>query len=274
MIRLMKKQILFISLVLTIFTINAQSKLSIGILSDYDSKDSLGLVLNKQILEEIEKVIGIDYDVVINDSLTKFCDWNSEVARQKYIELNDIADLIILVGPNSLNGSLKNKPFTKKTFALGVFNPQLQSIPATKEGTSGIVNFSYVTTKSSVRTELTNFKNDVAFNHLGILVDNKTKTTINLSLLDSFVAMMKDSLNCNITTHYIDANTIGTSISNLPDSIDAVFVGIPFEWNKKQASIAFEQLNQKKIPSLVMNDNYLRTGGLLSYSKNTSLEFI
>ena len=270
----MKKLLLFIALIIITFTINAQSTISIGILSDYNPNDSIGSRINNSITEELRKVMGIDYKVVVNSSLIKSCNWNSEIAKQKYAELSKIADVILLVGPHSTKGSLQNLPFTKKTFALGVFNSKLQSIPTTNDGNSGIQNFTYITSKASIKSELINFKSDVDFKHLGILIDKKTKETINQNLLAKYVSNLKDSLNSNVTVHYLEADNVSTEISNLPSTIDAVFIGVPYEWSQKTAKNAFGRLAEKKIPSLVMNDNYLKLGGLLAYSKNTSLEFI
>jgi hypothetical protein len=107
-----------------------------------------------------------------------------------------------------------------------------------------------------------NFKSDLDFNHVGILLDNKTKETINQNLLDKYVSNLKDSLGSNVTVHYLDADNVSEEISNLPSTVDAVFVGVPYEWNEKKAKSAFDKLSEMKIPSLVMNDNYLKSGGL------------
>lgn len=270
----MKKVLLISIMILVSLGSNAQSTISLGILSDYNLNDSIGSRLNKEITEEIKKVMGIDYTVVADPSLIKSCNWDSETAKQKYAEISKTADVIILVGPHSAKGSLQNLPFTKKTIALGVFNAQLQSIPNTDEGRSGTPNFSYITTKATINAELMNFKSDLDFNHLGILLDNKTKETINQNLLDKYVSNLKDSLGSNVTVHYLDADNVSEEISNLPSTVDAVFVGVPYEWNEKKAKSAFDKLSEMKIPSLVMNDNYLKSGGLLAYSKNTSLEYI
>ena len=85
---------------------------------------------------------------------------------------------------------------------------------------------------------------------------------------------MRDTLQCKITSHYIDIDELQSNIANLPNSIDAIFIGIPYEWNQQKAKMAFDKLIEMKIPSLVMNDSYLNSGALLSYSKNTSLDFI
>ena len=88
----MKKLLLFIALIIITFTINAQSTISIGILSDYNPNDSIGSRINNSITEELRKVMGIDYKLVVNASLIKSCNWNSEIAKQKYAELSKIAD--------------------------------------------------------------------------------------------------------------------------------------------------------------------------------------
>ena len=252
----------------------AQPTISLGILTDFDTKDSISVYINNQIVNEIKKVIGMDYVVLSDSSMIRTCRWNSDVAKKEHALLSQTADLIVLIGPHSLQGSLKNQPFAKKNIALGVFSNVLQAIPATPKGTSGIKNFSYIASSSHIMAELKQFKKEVDFEHLGIIIDSKTSSTLNKQVLGQYLSNMRDSLNVKITTHYFDSEQLNSSLAELPRTIDAVFAGIPYEWNAQTADTVFKELIKRQIPSLVMNDNYLYTGALMSYSKNTSLAFI
>lgn len=271
----MKKHILFILFLVSItFVGHSQQNVSLGILSDFDEADERNEFINKMILNEIKKVTGSGYNVVLNKENQLSSQWDKEQAISNYQKLSKNCDLIILIGGVSLQGGLNNQPFAVPSIGLGVFNTEIQQIPITKEETSGIDNFSYVLSSQDMSNELMEFKKLVNYENLVFLFDERTNKTIDKNSSRGKLSELSNAIKATIKVVGIDHKNIVKSLEKIPSDTDAVYIAVPYELNENQMKEVLTVVNNKKIPSLSMNQRHVDFGALTSFSKDNGVGYI
>ena len=266
--------VLVVVLLLTCNGAFGQQAVRIGIISDFEETDIRFSAFNDYILDEIAKTIGSKYAVQKNDSLLRSSGWNVEKASKQYRELSKHCDLILAIGANSLKGSQQNMPFVIPTIGLGVFHPELQSIPITTDQTSGTENFTYVLNSQDIQLELSDFKQRFDYEHLTIVLDQRTDQTINQNIMAERISQLKTLLDAEIAVIAVDTDNLDELSSTIPASTDAIYLAIPYEWNDEEAIKVCSIINEKKIPSLAMNAAYVEFGALMALSEKTHLDYI
>lgn len=271
----MKKNILFILFLTSISLVGySQQTISLGILSDFEKTDKRSQFINKMILDEIQKVTGSRYNVILNEKHHLSSNWDKNQAVSGYKKLSTSCDLIILIGGISVQGGLKNQPISVPTIGLGVFNTDIQQIPYTKEETSGINNFSYILTSQDITTELVDFKKIIDYKNLVFIFDERTNKSIDQTIAQQKIKEISDSLNSTCKVVSIDNKNIAASLAKMDPNTDAVYIGIPYELSSTEIKEVLFILNEKQIPTLSMNHRYLNDGALISYSKDNSISYL
>lgn len=266
--------LLFILVGLCPFWGNTQKPISIGIISDFEVNDARFSSLNQLIVDEIKKTVGVKFKVNPDSTNWMSANWNPAQAAANYESLANHCDLIIAIGVNSLQGCQRDTLFKVPTIGIGVFHPEIQNIPITDQKTSGTQNFSYVLTGQDVQDQLTTFKEKFQFENLTIIFDSRTSKSLDQELLKSRLELLEAVLACKINIAQIDVGDISSSNAAIPSNTDAIYVAVPYEWNEKQAVEIFQQINERSIPTISMNSDYVYTGALLSLSERTQLDYI
>ena len=251
-----------------------QKAVSIGVISDFEASDDRFSSLNKLIVDEIKKTVGAKFELNADSSNWRSANWNSVDAASHYSSLAQRTDLIIAIGVNSLQGCQQNAPFAVPTIGVGVFHPAIQNIPITEQNTSGTPNFSYILTGQDIQEQLKSFKEKFQYENLSMLFDSRTSKSLDQERLKTSIESLEAALECKISLTQIDVNDISTSVANIPQNTDAIYVAVPYEWDEKQAVEIFQQINEKSIPTISMNSDYVYTGALLSLSERTQLDYI
>ncbi|MDG1332586.1 MAG: ABC transporter substrate binding protein [Crocinitomicaceae bacterium] len=252
----------------------SQKTISVGIISDFQASDNRFSALNQLIVDEIEKTVGSKYILTADSSNWLSSNWNAIDAASHYSSLAKRTDLIIAIGVNSLQGCQQSAPFAVPTIGVGVFHPEIQNIPITEQYTSGTENFSYILTGQDIQEQLKTFKEKFQYENLCMLFDNRTSKSLDQQRLKTSIELLEAALECKITITQIDVNDISTSVGNIPQNTDAIYVAVPYEWDEKQAVDIFQQINERSIPTISMNSDYVYTGALLSISERTRLDYI
>ncbi|MEM0938696.1 MAG: TolC family protein [Bacteroidota bacterium] len=240
------------------FTISAQ-ELKIGMIIDTESDQERIGVLRNELISEVQKTIGSLTKVSIADQDIVPINWDAETAVSSYEALSQRCDIIILVGVLSAKTILENSPLSKPTLAIGITNIELEEIPITPNGTSGVSNFSYVLTSRDIENELTNFYQLVPFKKLAIIIHDKNPLIINEEKANAKLQEMSEKFNSEINL-VLTGENIAQSLEVIPDGTDAAIVASIYEFDDIQIEAIAQVLVDKKIPSYALRKDYVSLG--------------
>ncbi|MEM6813882.1 MAG: TolC family protein [Bacteroidota bacterium] len=240
------------------FTISAQ-ELKIGMIIDTESDQERIGVLRNELISEVQKTIGSLTKVSIADQDIVPINWDAETAVSSYEALSQRCDIIILVGVLSAKTILENSPLSKPTLAIGITNIELEEIPITPNGTSGVSNFSYVLTSRDIENELTNFYQLVPFKKLAIIIHDKNPLIINEEKANAKLQEMSEKFNSEINL-VLTGENIAQSLEAIPDGTDAAIVASIYEFDDIQIEAIAQVLVDKKIPSYALRKDYVSLG--------------
>lgn len=260
--RIMRGTYLFI--ILVPFLLFAQKTISIGVLSDYrDSK------WNKQAISfmqtEISRIVGPSKKVTFEDRYQLRSSSDEVENNKKYHKLTKKCDLVFLVGPASVYTVVKNMKFPVPTIALGVFDAKLQTIPITKEGTSGVKNFTYILPNQTIETEAEEFRKLIEFQHLTIIYDRNSFQYIKEEdVVKRMRSDFQDSL-LKVTLIPLDTSIMEVC-QGIPNSSDAVIVSVPLGAAQTDIKYLADYLIDKQIPSFSMNGAHVMQGIMAAFA--------
>ncbi|MEM1405749.1 MAG: TolC family protein [Bacteroidota bacterium] len=238
---------------------SSAQELKIGMIIDTEGNQERIGVLKNALIAEIQKTIGSSTKVSIEDQDIVPINWNAEAAVSSYSNLAERCDVIILVGVLSAKTILNNSPLSKPTLAIGITNIELQEIPITSAGTSGVRNFSYVLTSRDIEDELTNFYELVKFKKLAIIVHDKNPLIINVEKANVKLREMSEKFNSEINL-VLAGDNIEQSLQTIPDGTDAALVASIYEFDDAQVEEIAQVLVNKKIPSYTLRKDYVSMG--------------
>ncbi|MEM8938390.1 MAG: TolC family protein [Bacteroidota bacterium] len=244
------------------FIISAQ-ELKIGMIIDTESDQERIGVLRNELISEVQKTIGSFKEVSIADQDVISINWNAETAVSSYEVLSQRCDIIILVGVLSAKTILESGSLSKPTLAIGVTNIELQEIPITPNGTSGVSNFSYILTSRDIENELTNFYQLVPFKKLAIIIHDKNPLIINEEKANAKLQEMSEKFDSEINL-VLAGEDVAQSLQAIPDGTDAAIVASIYEFDDAQIEAIAQVLIDKKIPSYALRKDYVSMGIMLS----------
>jgi hypothetical protein len=210
-------------IVLSVLTLNAQKKVSIGILSDAQLKSKSELL--NELQNEIIAVVGQDAEITFRELLAN--NHNSTTAKKNYESLlaND-TDIIIAFGIVNIKLLLNQNSYPKPLIIFGNVNSDFVAFPRSKK-TSGIDNLTYVVTPYSHKKDLSVFNKICKYSNIGIVVDDFLPSIIDLEKefdkifidekADYTIIKISELLNERFTFQNIDAVYIsgGFSLNNM-----------------------------------------------------------
>lgn len=264
-------EIIFIIVIGGISSLSAQStatKVEIGFITDFPLGDQSRSFIS-QITKQIDQTTGTSISVQSSSKNIVSIAQQQENPSAYYERLSENVDLIVVIGPWSMNKIVKQKAFNVPTIGLGVFDLSAQNIPHTKRGTSGVQNFSYALTSISFKKELNEFKKLYNFENLALLLSNNTQNASEEKRMEDIM----DSLNTDYQLISMQQG-VDSAMDNMEEETDAVFIGIPFGLTSAQTESLSEQLIKKKLPSFSLLSQHVKQGVLSSYSDANSREKI
>ncbi|MCP4458832.1 MAG: TolC family protein [Cytophagales bacterium] len=267
------KQTIGAVLILITTALSAQ-QVNLGIIADFGEDEKLRVdAFSRGLQEEIQKTLGASYQVILEDNDIIRTAWDPNMAAVSYETLSQRCDYIILLGMASTKAVLERNVFTKPTIALGIANVEVQGIPLNEDGASGISNFSYILISRNFEEEIKQFKALVDFKNLSLLVYEKSIQSADQEKAMSQVQEISESLGVSITPILVGEN-IQESLSNLPDSTDAVLLASVYEFNDLQIETIANHLNTRKIPSYSLISEHVEKGFLASVSADNGAKYI
>ncbi|MEM7106634.1 MAG: TolC family protein [Bacteroidota bacterium] len=235
----------------------------IGMIIDTEGNQERVTVLKEEITGEIQKILGASFQVVIDEKNVVPINWDAQVAIDAYGRLSPECDLVLLVGVLSAKSILTNGAITKPTIAIGITNVDIQEIPLTSKGTSGVKNFTYILTSRDIDSELSNFYELVEFKNLAILTYEKSTLIVNRQKVDQKLRELSEKFNAEINVIPVSDDIEG-SLQNIPEGTDAVFIGSIYEFDDEQIAPIAQILLEKKLPSYALIKDYVEQGIMAS----------
>ncbi|KAA3620448.1 MAG: hypothetical protein DWQ05_00460 [Calditrichaeota bacterium] len=246
-------------------------ELSLGIIADFSLDDERLVKIKPVIISEIQKTLGSTWQVNLASKNLLSSKWDPALAKQHYISLVQRCDLIIILGGVSSKGVVSVDKYSKPTIALGIYDTDVQTMPFTENGTSGVHNFSYVLNSKNLNTELRSFYEIHEFKNLAILVDEKMAGAFDISKRERKLERLTTNLGIAITPVLIGED-ISHSLAQMPETTDAVYLAISYELPHGKIKQIADYLVAKKLPSFSLSGFHTNLGILASISSENSLE--
>ncbi|KPL17172.1 MAG: hypothetical protein AMS26_01845 [Bacteroides sp. SM23_62] len=252
--------------------LNAQAvieEIKIGIISDYESADAF---FAPMIINETKRLAGSRHNIVFPEDKVVSGDFDFDKLREYVRQFLADDELDIVVGVGGLVSEILSKsgPFEKPVIANGVFHPGLQDIPITPANTSGVENFGYTLVSLSMERDLETFYSIYPFKNLGFLLYEEYINSIP-GIHDYFFSFIeKYEARAQIIPIGEDYRQV---IDNLPADLDAIYVGMLYDYNLNELQDFINLLNTKKLPTFsLIGRPYVELGILAGAAPGNNLE--
>ncbi|HHP7241546.1 MAG TPA: TolC family protein [Cyclobacteriaceae bacterium] len=175
------------------------------------------------ILEEARLLLKSDYTISLSDSAVLDTDCDPSQIKTKLDQLlaNDEVDIILGMDVISSHILSSNGPYPKPVIAVTVLNAQIQNLPLTINGTSGVQNLTYLELPYSPLRDLEVFKNLIGFEKLALIEDEGL-----LNAIPELRNYLDQGLTEQGSSHYFlyTENTAQATLDKLEESTDAVYL--------------------------------------------------
>lgn len=176
-------------------------------------------------------------------------------------------DLIIAIGTQPSAALSQQKNYSKPAIASLIIDHELQSVPMTNAGTSGVNNFSYVESPFSFAKDLELLHRIFPFKNIGIMAEDDADT-----FFPSFNILFSNAVKDLDAEFTILPPTV--NVNSLPNNIDAVYV-LPLTktFTAKDYPTLFAGLGEKKLPTIaLMGEMMVKAGALVGYESQLNLD--
>lgn len=213
-----------------------------------DCKTANSNLLTEGVLKEARTLLKSDFEVVLEDRDILYSDCNVDVAKSNLNLLlkDDRIDIILGVDAIGSHVIASNGPYKKPALACITINPQVQKLPLSKNGTSGVKNLSYIVLPYSPQRDLEVFHDMMDFKNIGIVLDEAAFKSI--PSLPQFLEGTLDALRAK--HKFIFANSdIDAMLNDITDELDAVYYLPSDQLTPDGQKKLIEGVNNKGIPS-------------------------
>ncbi|MFC2115776.1 ABC transporter substrate binding protein [Bacteroidota bacterium] len=231
--------------------LNAQDvpgETKIGIITDYESAR---LYFAPMIINETKRLVGSRHNIQFPEDRVVSGDFDFDKLKEYVREFMADDELDIVIGIGGLVSEIlaKSGPFAKPVVANGVFHPELQNIPMTPANTSGVENFGYTLISLSMERDLESFYSIYPFKNLGFLLFEEYINSIPAINDYFFSFIQKYDAVAQIIPFGRDYRQ---AIENLPGDLDAIYVGLLYDYTLEELQECINLLNDKKLPTFAM----------------------
>ncbi len=181
---------------------------------------------------------------------------------------DDSIDCIIGIGLNPSEYLIQHKTYKKPTIAGTILDRQLQGLPVTTEGSSGIHNFNYIQSPFDIEKDLKTFKTLHDYTHLAILLPADKNLIFHLFYSYFGRAAEIVSPESKLSIVEIDPDNIEQSVEDIPSDVDSVYV-LPFlsEGTADRERQLIQAVNKRKLPSFALvGEKFVRMGAMAAIS--------
>ena len=261
--------IFFALISLSVFSQNLEP-VHIKIISDNESQNGNLAGFENQIKEEIEVLLANRRTPVFDTEYCK-CDAQrlEELIRAAFNDQK--IDIVISLGAMSSAVLAQQSSFPKPSIAGIIIDNELQNVPITNDGTSGLNNFTYIQSPFNFENDLKVLHELTAFENVGVIGSSNLQT-----LFPNFQDLFRNSTtDLNTTFTLITAGDNATATLNkIAPEVDAVYVFPLFdEFDEAQYIELFNGLIEKDLPSVaLLGESMVTQGALVGYLSEVNLQ--
>ena len=227
--------------------VRAQDRVArIGVLVDgpWDRNDE---ILGR-FQEEIATLLSGDFDVRFPDQAQVDGAWTMEGVRNALDRLleDPEVDLVLTVGVLGSVEAGRRAVLPKPVIAPLVWSAELQGLPLTDSGTSGVTNLNYLEHPSSFPREVEVFREVVPFRTLGVLRGEAYAS--GAPELWTGLEQVADSLDLELVSVPVSASA-ESALAAIPPAVEAVYLFPLTQLDPGQFDVLVEGLIERRLPS-------------------------
>lgn len=232
------------ALILFPAAMQAQGSLKVGICKDAATGEIE--ILAQQLKSEIEALTQARGEVEFKELSA---DWQTEKVNENLRELLDDTetDIIVTLGFLSSTAAAQLSDYTKPVIAATMLDPGMQDLSLQPDGSTGILNFSYIPSMIRLRNDMQAFYKMFEFKHLAVLIPEPLYT--NFQPLRSFLNQEGQGF----AISFIPVSSgVENPLSQIPATVDAAYVFPMVQSTPAETKTLYEELNNRRISSLAI----------------------
>ncbi|MEO9804506.1 MAG: TolC family protein [Reichenbachiella sp.] len=203
------------------FSYAQKNTISLGVVTDCPGTASTSFLLD-EIMKEAKTLLKSDYRLVLEPENIIHSDCNVEKAKENLDRLLADSKIDMVLGLDALSSHVmaSNGPYRKPVIATTVINAQVQKIPITIEGRSGVKNLTYLELPYSPIRDIEVFSTMIGFEKLALLIDEEAGG------IPEIRSFLEKSLNeLGITYEFVlMEDSAPAVITKLGNNFDAVYL--------------------------------------------------
>lgn len=178
-------------------------------------------------------------------------------------------DLLIAIGPTICQQLSQQASYPTPTIIGTILDPEVQGLPMTAVGTSGVRNLNYLVNPFSIEEDLRYFRLMIPFQHLAILADQQL-IELNESFAQNIRSLAQDGESISLIG--VETNDQNELLHQLPVETDAVYL-LPLGEHVPDSLLPrfLNQLNREGLPSFAMfGSEWVEAGAMASRAPGQS----
>ncbi len=200
------------------------------------------------ILDEARVLLKSEYQLVLGDAniLDGNCDPDQVSSNLDKLLADGSIDLILGLDAISSHVVSKNGPYPKPVIAVTVLNAQVQNIPLTNKGTSGVKNLAYLELPYSPLRDLEVFKKLIGYERLAIVQDENF-----FKAIPEMKGFLDEGLEALESTHdfVFTEPTASATLAKLEAAADAVYLFPSDVLSDEEYQQLIDGINEKGLKS-------------------------
>ena len=251
-------------------SINAQKEWTVSLITENPHSDSEFSSFEEKIQEEINLLLKNRVEINFKIEHTDFDIVKMQAAYEAAYK-DPAIDIVISLGAMSSGVMSGFKNYSKPSIASVIIDNEIQEIPLTKEGTSGVKNFTYIQSPFSMERDIKSLHRLKTFQKLGIV--GGSNLIDYMPFLDQLVGNVCTELGAKFTIIPYKSS-VETTLAKIPTDVDAIyFLPVYDEMTEQDLSQFFAATNERRLPSAaLLGKQYLDRGALLAYDADANLQ--
>ena len=220
--------------------------INLGVVIDCPQSSTASLM--DVVLRETQVLLASDYQVQLDPDniLQSDCDINKAKQNLDALLSDDAIDIILGMDALGSHAMAKNGPYPKPVIAGIIINAQVQKIPITKKGRSGVKNLTYVELPYSPMRDMEVFHEMIGFEKAAMILDEAVFNGI-----PEIKEFLDNSLNeLNVAHEFVFTDSEANEVLNrLDDSFDASYLFPSDILSDAEYQLLIDGLRAKKLKS-------------------------
>lgn len=248
----------------------AQEEWTISLITENPHTDSEFSWFEEKIQEEINLLLKNRQQINFKVTHTAYDIVRMKAAYEAAYADPEV-DIVISLGAMSSGVLAELKNYSKPSIASVIIDSEIQQIPLTAAGTSGITNFTYIQSPFSMERDIKSLYRLQPFKKIGIVGGS------NLINYLPFLGQIMENVCTELDAAFqiIPYQTsVESTLSQIDPIIDAIyFLPVYDEMTQTDLSQFFAATNERGLPSAaLLGKQYLDRGALLGYDADANLQ--